>query len=611
MVAGASPSMTVQVNFLSPGREPSELRVLLRQLALLWKFELRELAWEDNAWTTIDKSPLMVDLGKGSVDFQKAVARYMQAGSARTLLFATQTVALHPDLQNVSGVKAISWQRYHRDLKVQILQDDPLFEGFNGSVRLLRFNDGGAGAIQTGEATVLLRAENGMNLLARRDTCYTLALPVWQFGIVSFPAWFRMMENALFFNDGKPHLAPGPYVAFRIDDLPVTGQLFVQRGYNDDQACREIQEIQAAHRLFGAKMEYMISSHVITLAGDLKPAAEVAPKAFRLLRELYQRGEINIGAHGVAHLDVETYRRTHQIVPQEFFGLDKTATRKSLESLKQGLAEFFGKDRLGFVAPAWGYKEGVTKPEAARLFSYIADSNQHLQQSDGRNLFGTMWNDCVSLFETWRSGMCGIKMADKGLFRAYLKAGLPIHMMLHGLFTRDPLTWRKKTAICLCAALALAALNLELWMVYPQWLWTVFSALQITAVLTAFRYRRTLGWWLRLKWCCLGFGDSLRNLARAAIAAEAKFIFAEELANHMAGYSELSVIFLRVEGRHSTLVFKCAKRVPWPISVYFPFSTVQASIQPEIPLSIDDNVAHLGPLEKGTYEFKATMRGNV
>jgi hypothetical protein len=36
--------MTVRVNFLAPGPEASELRVLLRQLALLWKFELKELA---------------------------------------------------------------------------------------------------------------------------------------------------------------------------------------------------------------------------------------------------------------------------------------------------------------------------------------------------------------------------------------------------------------------------------------------------------------------------------------------------------------------------------------------------------------------------------------
>jgi len=601
--------MTVQVNFLSPGRELSELRVLLRQLALLWKFELRELAWEDNAWTTKDKSPLMVDLGKGSVDFQKAVARYMQAGSARTLLFATQTVAFHPDLQNVSGVKAISWQGYHRDLKVQILQDDPLLEGLGKSLRLLRFNDGAVGAIETDTAAVLLRADNGMNLLARRDTCYTVALPVWQFGVVSFPAWFRMMENALFFNDGKPHLAPGPYVAFRIDDLPVTGESSAKQGYSETRACAEIREIQVSHRLYGAKMEYMLSSHAMTPERTLVKAPDLAPKAFRLLRELYQRGEINIGAHGTAHLDVAEYRRTRRIIPQEFLGLDKTATRATLESLKQGLAEVFGKDRLGFVAPAWGYKEGVTKPEASGLFSYIADSNQHLQQSDGRDLLGTIRNGCVSLYETWRSGMSGIRIADSDLFRAYLCAGLPIHLMLHGAFSRDPLTRRHKTALLWLAAPALLVLNLWLWYYCDQWFWLVSLLLEVAAILAVHGNRRKLRWQLQLAMSRLGLGESLRHLAGTAHQAGAAWIFAEELADHLVEYSALSLQSVTSEGNNSKVRLVCARRLTRPVSVHFPGVVVEAVLQPEVSyLSITDTVVRLGPLESGSYELSTTIR---
>ncbi len=51
-----------------------------------------------------------------------------------------------------------------------------------------------------------------------------------------------MIENFLFFEDGLPHPAPGPYVAFRIDDLPVTGESYIKQGYSDAKACAEIND---------------------------------------------------------------------------------------------------------------------------------------------------------------------------------------------------------------------------------------------------------------------------------------------------------------------------------------------------------------------------------
>jgi hypothetical protein len=601
--------MTVQVNFLAPGTEASELRVMLRQLALLWKFELRELASDGSALPPEDKSPLIVDLGAAPADYQEVVVRHVQASHTRALLFAPQTVALYPALKELSGVSAVVWHGYSIDLNVSILNDDPLLHRLGGSLRLLRFNNGAVGAIETDDAAVLLRADNGMNLLARWGACYTVALPVWQFGIVSFPSWFRMMENALFFIDGVPHASPGPYVAFRIDDLPVTGESSAKQGYSETRAVAEILEIQAGHRVYGAHMEYMISSHAVTAEGSLVKAPELAPKAFRLLRELYKRGEINIGAHGTAHLDLAEYRRTHRIVPQEFLALDKTATRATLQSLKTWLTEVFGKDRLGFVAPAWGYKEGVTKPEAAGLFSYIADSNQHLQHSDGRDLFGTIRNGCVSLYETWRSGMSGIRMADSNLFRACLGAGLPIHLMLHGAFTRDPLTRRHKTALLWLAVPALVALNLWLWYYCDQRLLLTLLGLQVAAVLVTHGKRRRLGWRLRIAMSRLAFGESLRHLARAAYRAGAAWIFVEELGDHMAEYSALSVQSVTSEGNNWKVRLVCAKRLTRPVSVHFPGVMVEAVVQPEVPyLSITDTVVRLGPLESGTYELSTKMR---
>ncbi|MGA9755488.1 MAG: hypothetical protein WBV23_10140 [Desulfobaccales bacterium] len=602
--------MTSRVNLLRPGTATSELRVLLRQLSLLWKFELRELAPEESTLPTEDRSLLIVDLGSAPAFYQEEVARHVKASSARSLLFATQAVTLQPALKELSGVNAVVWQGYDIDLNVSIASNDPLLHGLDGSLRLLRFNNGAVGAIETDNAAILLRADNGMNLLTRRSACYTVALPVWQFGVVSFPAWFRIMENALFFSDGVPHTAPGPYVAFRIDDLPLTGESFLKQGYAEARACGEIREIQAGHRLYGAKMEYMVSSHAMTSEGKLINATELAPKAFGLLRELYQRGEINIGAHGRAHLDVSEYRRTRKLVPYEFDALDKTETRETLKGLKQWLSEMFAKTRQGFVAPAWGYKEDVTKPEAASLFSYIADSNQHLQQSDCQDLFGTIRTGCVSLFETWRSGMSGIRMTDSDLFRAYLGAGLPIHLMLHGPFSRDPLTRGHKIVFLGFAFLFFVTLDFWLGYNFNSKLLLVSLLLQVAAILVAHGNRRNLGWWLRLAISRLGFGEPLRHLARVASQAGAEWIFLQELADHMAEYEALSVQPITVKENHSKIRLVCTSRIARPVSIHFPGAVAQIAVQPEVPiLSITDSLVRLGPLAIGTYELSAAMEG--
>ncbi len=132
--------MTVKVNFLTPGTAASELRVLLRQLELLWKFELRELALEESTLLRGDKSRLLVDLGSGTAGYQDIVALlHLKASSSPSLLFATQTVALQPPLREMSGVSGVSWKKYDNDLNVHSLSSDPLLHGFQGSLRLLRF----------------------------------------------------------------------------------------------------------------------------------------------------------------------------------------------------------------------------------------------------------------------------------------------------------------------------------------------------------------------------------------------------------------------------------------------------------------------------------------
>ena len=96
MAAGAGHRMTISVNFLSPGGTASELRTLFRQLALLWKFELRELPADGSGTITAGNTPLIVDLGACPANYQEVVAHYIKDGLSRTLLFASQSVNLQP-----------------------------------------------------------------------------------------------------------------------------------------------------------------------------------------------------------------------------------------------------------------------------------------------------------------------------------------------------------------------------------------------------------------------------------------------------------------------------------------------------------------------------------
>ena len=600
--------MTISVNFLSHGGTASELRTLFRQLALLWKFELRELPADGSGTITAGNTPLIVDLGACPADYQEVVAHYIKDGLSRTLLFASQSVNLQPALKSLSGVNAVSWQGYDSDLSIRKIEDDPLLDSLSGRLRVLRFNDSSAGNIETDNAVILLQAENGMNLLSRSGKCYTIALPVWQFGIVSFAAWFTLMENALFFNDKAPHLSPGPYVALRIDDLPVTGESYLKQGYSDTAVCSEIREIQATQRLYGSRIEYMLSSHVISRDGAMIKAPEVAPNAFKILRELYSRRDINVGVHGFLHLDPEEYRRNCRIVPHEFLALNENETQATLRVLKDWLKDLFGKDRPGFVAPAWGYKDFVTKPIARGMFRYVADSNQHLQESEGKDLFGTVIDGCVSLFETWRSGMAGIRMANNDMFRAYLSVGFPIHLMLHGSFPRDPLTTRLKTLILVSFAFLSVALNIWLGCCLDKMIFLSLILLQVTAGIIVFRKSRQLGRILRLLLSRLPLGESVNHLARAAQQAGAEWVFVEELADHMAGYDSVSVQSATMSGNRMTVLIACAKKLARPISVHFPFAVVEASVYPEVRnLFVKGSVVRFGPLDDRTYKIATCM----
>lgn len=603
MVAGTGHRMSLLVNFLAPADVPSELRTLLRQLALLWKFELCELLPGKTINTFDPDRPLIIDAGSDERDFQESVVQYIGASRSRCLLFSTKADFNHSELKVLSGVSAIVQYAYQFDLRVDICENDALLKGLVSPLRLLRFNECVCGEICLGDAHPLLAADNGTILMARRGDCYTVALPTWQFGIVSFPAWFKILENVLFFNDCMPHLAPGPYVAIRIDDMPVTGESYIKQGYTEFRGCAEIRAIQRASALHGVRIEYMLTEYVFK-DGKCRPAQEVAPKAIGLLADLYHKGEINIGGHGYVHLDVTAYQLCGKIEAREFLAMGEGETRTALLSIKRWLSTTFRKRKFGFVAPAWGYREDITKPIARNIFCYIADSNQSLQRSDGGELFGSVKAGCVNMFETWRSGMSGIRMADRNIFSAYLDTGLPVHLMMHSALTSDPLTYGRRLIFLILAIGMVLFFNLLLGLKLDFSALAIFILGQSVFTWWLYSHRHNLGWCLR--WIMsyrIGNVDRIEHLALGASRSGAQWLFVEELAEQMAAYEGLT---MRIETSNSgtmCLSINCSKKFRRPVSVHFHFLVKQAVLRPSGQLEIKNNVVRIGPLDSGIYQL--------
>lgn len=603
--------MSVRVGFLSAEDKISDLRTIFRQLALLWKFDLVELNPGEASLGDFPIMPFIIELDAVGSACEKAVERTVSKHASRCLFFSTRDKILGPAFSALCGVQEISWRRYHRDMTVRISAQDCLLGGISERLLLRRFDHSSIGNIRISDADVLLRTNDGTNILSRLGDCYTFALPVWQFGIVSFSAWYRILENALFFADDTPHVAPGPYVSFRIDDLPVTGESYLKQGYSDRSVCREIRKIQTAHTRYGARIEYMLSSHVLKGSCELFLAQTVAPRAFELLRELYQKGEINLGLHGRTHLDVDAYQLDGTIVPYEFQTLDKEQTVSAMRSLRQWLKASFGILHSGFVAPAWGYRPCVTKAIARRMFRYVADSNQHLQQSVDEDLFGSVCDGTVSMYETWRSGMSGVKMMDRQVFGSYLDAGLPIHLMLHGFRVRDPLVGWLKILLGVSAVSCFAIGDIWLALSATKSIVALALAPQVAMVWFALHCRRRLGSMLRLMMSKLPWVETVERLGRAASQAGAKWLFVEELADHMAGFRDISLDSpVRFGAKGIRVRITCRNSLLRPISVHFPFrvATIRASPKPR-RLDVKGHVVLLGPLQRGVCDLSAQPIG--
>ncbi len=606
--------MTVTVSLLKPASVDGNLEVstVLRQLGLLWKYNLLEFTENDVIDTGVAEGPLFIDLSVNNPTYEKAVASVIEEWPGLCILFINGSLVFSESLRSIAGIKRIFRNDQSGDLSITKVSDDILISGIDLQSLFFDFNERKIWNIDTKNAEPLLQDDAGQCFFAKNGRVYTLSFPCWQFGIVSFPDWFKIIENVIFFSNDIPHVSPGPYVAFRIDDIPLTGESYIKQGYADSVALGEIREIQKAKELYGAKLEYMMSSHILEYSGDAQPVTTIAGKSIDYIRSLFERDTLNIGVHGYLHMNASKYQNNGEIFPREFLLLGETETYQILKNLKSWLHDDFGKQEMGFVAPAWGYKKDITKPAGRERFNYIADSNQHLQEDGHSDLFGSVVNGCVNMYETWRSGMSGICMASKSVFSGFLDVGLPVHLMLHGSLVSDPLKKSHKLLIIIFSILFCSAVAVV------TWLFLGMPGLSIALIVFSgfgfgvVRKRKYLGWLVRQLLAKLDKRIRIRDIAKEGKRAGAKWMYVEEMAMHMKSYDSLSVETNRIVNKMGDecidAIFDCGKGFSSAISLHFPSIVQEVIVHSDgFEVEKEGKTIHVGPLNHGVYNLTVRL----
>jgi len=215
-----------------------------------------------------------------------------------------------------------------------------------------------------------------------------------------------------------------------IDEFTLYDKLFWAG--HDTQKTMEFGKLFKLYRMYGVKLEYMVTSHILLKSKRFLRLDMIMPKTVKKMIDAFNENQININSHGRSHINESGYLNSYNVDVKEFTGLSGDETREHLIDNIRMLKEVFSKDVTGFVAPAWAYQPKVTKKIAANYFRYIVDSNPSYLTSQ-MPLLGDMDPDgFLHAWETWKYGMPGIDMAKSETWKTFIDSGIPIHFLIHG-----------------------------------------------------------------------------------------------------------------------------------------------------------------------------------
>lgn len=288
-----------------------------------------------------------------------------------------------------------------------------------------------------------LRIENGMQVLVSLDGAPIIALhqrhllvgaDPWQFGVPSVPMLYKLLSNWLIHELGNQHRVLEPYAAIRLDDLPSTAEslkVYPPGRKLDRKRSRIIRRLRRFGRRTATPFTLMYSSHFREANGSLTPISSVMPRSISEMQLGVKQGVFEIGSHGMVHLrNISSEPTTTD--PREFVDLDAPETVKHLDVCESEIVQLFGKKPQSFVAPAWGYRPGLTKQIAAKRYPVIVDSSQHVESGLCEVLSSVgQESGYLNMVETFRAGDRMLTYSNRDFWQCYAAAGIPIHYMQH------------------------------------------------------------------------------------------------------------------------------------------------------------------------------------
>lgn len=546
---------------------------VLFQLSLLWKFEYTAVVYPEY----IKSTPLH--------SFTHAVITYALKDEAyekwvldmvdfkkidHVLLIDTSPKSYGITMSNRFGVQGIGHSSLRKKAKLQRLSDDYVLMD---TERKMMFH--GASSERFGKVIVtlskpLIGNKDGdcfMSLLITGQIrSYCLSLPIWQFGVSTFPSFFYIFRNFLFFTIDIGHFSPESVASLRIDDYPITSQQFLMSGGSADaHRKQQIDDLCKWGKDFNVPLDFMISSHILDKNNELMSVAEVVPKSCSRLKDYYKKNVINIQAHGRSHIDEEKYSRTGKISPLEFKSLSEEGTEKHLNDNVAFLKQYFNKASMGFVAPSWGYKERITKKVCAKYFSFVIDSAKNCRRLSDCFCSGHIdENGLLHIMETWHLGHCRTDYSDKTLWHAFLDNGIPIHMMVHEPYIYDPLpTSQPNRFLTIMLCLIILPFFALIW---PS---DIFR----TLTNTSFKLRWGRLDLLRRILVKLPYfkKTSVHNLLSTGRSHKVTWVSVEQLAEHLREYRGLEMRDYKKLRNEHQLFFITNHQMKKPVNVRFPF----------------------------------------
>jgi hypothetical protein len=280
--------------------------------------------------------------------------------------------------------------------------------------------------------------ESGGHLLVGADP--------WQLGSPTNPYVYPIIRSWLEKVVGVRTRGLAPLAAIRLDDLPTTApELLRHRSRSgirrlDEERSRLLRRL----RLFAARehvvLNLMYSTHALS-NGHLQPLAELMPKSVSEIRAGIKTGAFEPGSHGMVHLNLHAPHVSEQESDhREFVDLTESETENHIGASLAEIERTFQVRPASFVAPNWAYRSAITKTVAARYFSVVIDSSQHVEAGTCSHLGGddAETGGC-SIVETFRPGASVVNFSNPDFWKCFAVAGIPVHYMQHHEKTRDTL----------------------------------------------------------------------------------------------------------------------------------------------------------------------------